>query len=152
VLYVTPTLARLFGDGGWSVVTGVVLAFVTDWVVLAAALAWVYRVVAPERPGWAAVAWGAAGTGSFLAGFVQGFVLFLAIPVDLGLPFGGLTAIGAAVAVAFWLFMLHLVTLVGHAATRCLDARLRAGSAPAAPGFAAAAGGALSRHGGRVDG
>ena len=28
-------------------------------------------------------------TASFVSGFIQGFVLFLAIPLDLGLPFGG---------------------------------------------------------------
>ncbi len=35
------------------------------------------------------------GTGAFLSGFLQGFVLFLAIPVEWSLPFGGLPIFGA---------------------------------------------------------
>lgn len=124
VLLVTPTLARLFGQGGPSAAAlGVVLSFLTDWVVLSLALAWVYRVVGPGRPAWLAAACGATVTASFLAGFLQGFVLFLAIPVDLGLPFGGYRPVGAAVAVGFWLFLLHLIVLVGYGLTLRLDER-----------------------------
>ena len=36
--------------------------------------------------------------------------------LDLGAPFGGLTVVGGVVAVGFWLFLLHLVVLVGLAA------------------------------------
>jgi membrane protein len=123
VLLVTPTLARLFGAGGASVLLGIVLAFLTDWVVLSLALAWVYRVVGPTRPSWLAATWGAAATGSFLAGFVQGFVLFLAIPLDLGLPFGGFTVVGGAVAVGLWLYLLHIIVLVGYGLTHRIDER-----------------------------
>ena len=123
VLLVTPTLARLFAGGGVSVALGVVLAFLTDWVVLSVALTWVYRVVSPSRPSWLAAVWGAATTGSFLAGFIQGFVLFLAIPLDLGLPFAGFTVVGAAVAVGLWLFLLHVLVLVGYALTHRIDER-----------------------------
>jgi membrane protein len=123
VLLITPTLARLFGAGGASVVLGIVLAFLTDWVVLSLALAWVYRVVGPTRPSWLAASWGAAATGSFLAGFVQGFVLFLAIPLDLGLPFGGFTVVGGAVAVGLWLYLLHMIVLVGYGLTHRIDER-----------------------------
>jgi membrane protein len=49
-------------------------------------------------------------------------VLFLAIPLDLGRPFGGFGAVGACVAVALWLWVLHLVVLVGYALSRTLDA------------------------------
>src|SRR5918993_716270 len=117
VLLVTPTLARLFGEGGASVLLGIVLAFLTDWVVLWGALTWVYRVVSPRRPGWLASIWGGAVTGSFIAGFLQGFVLFLSLPLDLGLPFGGFVPVGAMVAVGFWLFLLHVLVLVGYAFT-----------------------------------
>lgn len=123
VLLVTPTLARLFGEGGSSVALGVVLAFLTDWVALSVALTWVYHIVSPSRPSWLATVWGAATTGSFLAGFIQGFVLFLAIPLDLGLPFGGFTGIGATVAVGLWLFLLHVLVLVGYALTHRIDER-----------------------------
>jgi membrane protein len=123
VLLVTPTVARLFGEGGASVLLGVVLSFLTDWVVLWFTLTWVYRVVSPHRPGWLAAVWGGAVTGSFVAGFVQGFVLFLSIPVDLGLPFGGFTTIGATVAVGFWLFLLHVIVLIGYVLTQRIDER-----------------------------
>lgn len=76
VLLVTPTLARLFAEGRGSVLLAIVLAFLTDWVVLSVTLTWVYRVVSPTRTGWPASLWGGAVTGSFVAGFVQGFVLF----------------------------------------------------------------------------
>ena len=123
VLLVTPTVARLFGEGGASVLLGIVLAFLTDWVVLWFTLTWVYRFVSPRRPGWLASVWGGAVTGSFIAGFVQGFVLFLSLPLDLGLPFGGFTQIGGVVAVGLWLYLLHILVLVGFAMTLRMEAR-----------------------------
>ena len=123
VLLVTPTLARLFAEGGASVLLAIVLAFLTDWVVLWFTLTWVYRVVSPRRPGWPASLWGGAVTASFVAGFVQGFVLFLAIPVDLGLPFGGFTNVGGTVAVGLWLYLLHILVLVGYALTHRIEDR-----------------------------
>jgi membrane protein len=123
VLLVTPTLARLFGGGGASVLLGIVLAFLTDWVVLWFTLAWVYRVVSPVRPGWLASIWGGAVTGSFVAGFVQGFVLFLSLPLKLGLPFGGFTGIGGTVAVGLWLYLLHVLVLIGYAMTFEIERR-----------------------------
>ena len=123
VLLVTPTVARLFGEGGASVLLGIVLSFLTDWVVLWFTLTWVYRVVSPVRPGWLASVWGGAITGSFVAGFVQGFVLFLSLPLDLGLPFGGFVAIGATVAVGLWLYLLHVLVLVGYAMTYRIEDR-----------------------------
>ena len=38
-------------------------------------------------------------------------MLFLALPLDLGAPFGGLTVVGGVVAIGLWLFLLHLVVL-----------------------------------------
>jgi membrane protein len=123
VLLVTPTLARLFADGGLSAVLGVVLAFLTDWIVIWFSLTWVYRVVSPYRPGWLASVWGGAITGSFVAGFVQGFVLFLSLPLDLGTPFGGFVEIGGVVAVGLWLYLLHVLVLVGYKLTHRIDDR-----------------------------
>ncbi|HEV7657938.1 MAG TPA: YhjD/YihY/BrkB family envelope integrity protein [Mycobacteriales bacterium] len=117
VLLVTPTLAGLFADGGVSVLLAIAVAFLTDWIVLSLTLTWVYRVVSPVRPGWAAAAWGGFVTGSFVAGFVQGFVLFLSLPLRLGVPFGGFTAIGGTVAVGLWLYLLHVLVLVGFVLT-----------------------------------
>ena len=130
VLLVTPTVARLFGEGGASVLLGIVLSFLTDWVVVSLSLTWVYRVVSPPgRAGWRAV-WGGAVTGSFVAGFVQGFVLFLAIPVDLGLPFGGFAAVGGMVAVGLWLYLLHVLVLVGYALTLRIERARRGALGP----------------------
>ena len=123
VLLVTPTLARLFADGGASVLLAIVLAFLTDWVALSLTLTWVYRVVSPHRPGWLASLWGGAVTGSFVAGFVQGFVLFLSLPLRLGVPFGGFIGIGGTVAVGLWLYLLHVLVLVGFALTQRIEAR-----------------------------
>jgi membrane protein len=62
-------------------------------------------------------------TGSFVAGFVQGFVLFLSLPLRLGVPFGGFTEIGGMVAVGLWLYLLHVLVLVGFLLTLRIDAR-----------------------------
>lgn len=123
VLLVTPTLARLFGEGGASVLLGIVLSFLTDWVVLSLTLTWVYRVVSPVRPGWLASLWGGAVTGSFVAGFVQGFVLFLSLPLALEVPFGGFVEIGGTVAVGLWLYLLHVLVLIGFALTHRIEDR-----------------------------
>ncbi|MGU3433962.1 YihY/virulence factor BrkB family protein [Actinomycetes bacterium M1A6_2h] len=87
------------------------------WLVLALPIGWVYRVVAPVRPSWRSVTIGALTTSSMVAGFLQGFVLFLWIPYDLGRPFGGLTVVGAVIAAGFWLWLLHAVVLAGWAFT-----------------------------------
>ncbi|WP_235826245.1 hypothetical protein [Candidatus Frankia alpina] len=50
-------------------------------------------------------------------------MLFLSFHLDLGLPFGGFRAIGGAVAVGFWLFLLHLIVLVGYSLALRLDER-----------------------------
>ena len=123
VLLVTPTLARLFSEGGASVLLAIVLAFLTDWVVLTVTLTWVYRVVAPDRPGWLASLWGGTVTASFVAGFVQGFVLFLSLPLRLGVPFGGFTEVGGMVAIGLWLYLLHVLVLVGFMLTLRIEAR-----------------------------
>jgi membrane protein len=70
---------------------------------------------------WTALWVGAAFTAACLSGFLQGFVLFLALPLDLGAPFGGLAVVGGVVAVGLWLFLLHLVVICGWLATQSLD-------------------------------
>ncbi|GGG03582.1 hypothetical protein GCM10007304_17120 [Rhodococcoides trifolii] len=101
------------------------------WLVLAIPIGWVYRVVSPVQPSWRSVVIGALTTSSMVAGFLQGFVLFLWIPYDLGRPFGGLTVVGAVIAVGFWLWLLHAVVLAGWAFTLQLSTT-RAGG-PASP-------------------
>lgn len=48
-------------------------------------------------------------------------MLFLALPLPLGAPFGGLTVVGGVVAAALWLFLLHLVLLAGWVLTLALQ-------------------------------
>ncbi len=116
------------GAGPGDRLLRIVLGFTAAWLVLGVLLAWCFAVVMPGGPrGWVAVA-GGFGTGSFLAGFLHGFQLFLSLPVDVGLPFGGLGVVGAVVAVGLWLYVLHVVVLVGWRVTRALDDRVAAGS------------------------
>jgi membrane protein len=123
VLALAPTLARLTSQGVGGVALAVYLALVVDWLVLAVPLTYVYRVLSPVPVSWRAAALSAFVTASFVSGFLQGFVLFLALPLDLGVPFGGFTEVGAAVAVAFWLWLLHLLVLVGYQVVLALDRR-----------------------------
>ncbi|GAA4785442.1 YhjD/YihY/BrkB family envelope integrity protein [Actinomycetospora chlora] len=122
VFATAPALADLARTGGTAGTLGqVVLAFHVSWLAMGVVIAWGFRVVAPGGPGWFATLVGAFGTSAVLSGFLQGFLLFLALPIDLGIPFGGLDVVGATVAVALWLFVLHVLLLVGWAATDALD-------------------------------
>ncbi len=124
VMLTTPTLAHLFSSGqAGPTALGVFFALVVDWLALALPLTYTYRIVGPVSASWRAAAWSGFGTASFISGFLQGFVLFLALPLDLGAPFGGFTGIGAAVAVCLWLWVLHVVVIFGYALVLCLDER-----------------------------
>lgn len=118
LLAITPLLANLFGAGPAGVALGVYVALNVDWLVVSLPLAWTFRVVAADPAPWRAALIGGFATGAFVAGFLQGFVLFLTLPLDLGAPFGGQVAVGAVCAVLLWLLVLHLVVLVGWVATR----------------------------------
>lgn len=118
VLAVTPLLTRLIGQGPAATALGVYVALNVDWVAVSVPLAFSFRVVAPDPPPLHVAVVGGFATGAFVAGFLQGFVLFLSLPIDLGIPFGGLTEVGAAIAVLLWMWVLHLVVLVGYVATR----------------------------------
>jgi membrane protein len=119
-------------DGLGPHLARIVISFTITWLVLTVPLAWTYRQVAPGYLPWTSAVLGGLATAAFLAGFLQGFLLFLSIPVDVGVPFGGLDVVGGTVAAAFWLFLLHLVLLVGWVVTVEVDGRLRAsGGTPA---------------------
>lgn len=111
------------GGGAGDRLLRIVVGFVVVWLVLAVLLTWVFRAVVPGRPRWWVAVAGGLATGSFLAGFLHGFQLFLSLPVDVGIPYGGLGVVGGVVAAGLWLFVLHLFLLVGWAATRALDRR-----------------------------
>ena len=56
-----------------------------------------------------------------ISGFLQGFTLFLALPVDLGRPFGGLVEVGVTSALLLWLWVLHVVVCIGYTFTWAVD-------------------------------
>lgn len=128
VLAITPLLNDLFGSGFWSGVLGIYVALNVDWIAVSVPLAWSFLVVAPDPPSARIAIVGGFATGAFVAGFLQGFVLFLSLPLDLGAPFGGLVPVGAVTAVLLWMWLLHIVVLVGYVATR-QAAEMRGGGA-----------------------
>lgn len=107
--------------GGWATVGRIALGFYSVLAALTLPLAWGFRVVGGGAVRGVPLLAGALFTAACLAGFLQGFVLFLALPLDLGAPFGGLTVVGGVVALGLWLFLLHLVLLGGWLATLALD-------------------------------
>jgi membrane protein len=124
-------LAELAGrPGAVAAVGGLAVGYYSVLGALLLPMAWGFGVVAAGRLRWPAVLAGAFLTAASLSGFLQGFVLFLALPLDLGAPFGGLDVVGGVVAVGFWLYLLHLVVLAGWLVSQALDERLRRGRPP----------------------
>ncbi|SOD94652.1 membrane protein [Blastococcus haudaquaticus] len=122
LLLAVPVMADLAETGGFGATVGrVALGFYSVLAALTVPLAWGFRVVAAGRVGRPALVAGALFTAACLSGFLQGFVLFLALPLDLGAPFGGLDVVGGMVALGLWLFLLHLVVILGWLATQSLD-------------------------------
>ena len=116
-------LTGALGDGTGPRLLGVYLTFLLTWLVVSPLLLLAYRGLGPQRPGRRALLWGAYGTGSVVAGFAMGWVLFLGIEVPLDAAYGGSTALAAAAVSLGWLFLLHVLALVGYVATLRLDAR-----------------------------
>jgi membrane protein len=116
-------LAQHGGPAAW--VGRIAIGFYSVLAALTVPLIWGFRVVAGVPLRWPALVGGALFTAACLSGFLQGFVLFLALPLQLGAPFGGLTVVGGFVAIGFWLFLLHLVLLACWLLTQALDERLR---------------------------
>jgi membrane protein len=130
LLLTVPVMADLAEDGGLGPTLGrVAIGFYAVLAALTVPLAWGFRVVGAGRVRWSALAAGALFTAACLSGFLQGFVLFLALPLDLGAPFGGLDVVGGVVALGFWLFLLHLVVICGWLTTQSLDELLQRRSA-----------------------
>jgi len=121
VLATAPYVGPLYAGDGWSLVWGVVVAFHIVWLTVSTALLGVFALIGPGRIGWKALCIGAFSTGAMVAGFLQGFLLFLAIPIPWSAPFGGLPIIGAVSALALWLYVLHILVLCGFRVTVALD-------------------------------
>jgi membrane protein len=133
LLYPLLLVGRLLADladtpGAGAAVGGFAAGYYAVLAALTLPLIWVFRVIAAGRLRWRAVVVGALLTAASLSGFLQGFVFFLSLPLDLGAPFGGLTVVGGIAAVGFWLFLLHLVLIAGWLFTQALDARVRRGA------------------------
>lgn len=121
ILVALPLTTRLVRQGGWVGALGVVLSFLGVWLVLTPVLMWVFRVVGPASPDWLATLGMGSFTAANLSGFLHGFVLFCSLPLNLGVPFGGFTPIGAGVAVLLWLYLFHVIVLAGYSATLALS-------------------------------
>lgn len=80
VLIGSPLMAELTLQGGFLGTLGrIFVSFNITWIVVGVVLVWAFRVVAPGAPGGLATVLGAFGTSAILSGFLQGFLLFLAI-------------------------------------------------------------------------
>ena len=121
-------VAALTGEGHpWPWLGGVLVGFYTLLAVLFVPLVWGFGVVAAGRLRRGALLVGGFMTAASLSGFLQGFTLFLRLPLTLGAPFGGLTVVGGVLAIAFWLWLLQFVVIAGWLLTEALDDRLRRG-------------------------
>ena len=122
LLLAAEVMADLADTGGVGATIGrIAVGFYSVLFALTVPLAWGFRVVGGGRVRLRALLAGALFTAACVSGFLQGFVLFLSLPLDLGAPFGGLTVIGGVVALGVWLFLLHLVVLIGWLTTLALD-------------------------------
>jgi membrane protein len=121
LLAAAPWVAPLYRAGGGALALGVVIAFHVVWVAVSTALVLVYRWVAGGRARWRPLVLAGFTTGAFLFAFLQGFVLFLAIPIEWPRPFGGLPIFGAVAALALWLYALHQLVLLGYRLLLALD-------------------------------
>lgn len=125
LLLAAGAMADLADTGGMGATVGrIAVGFYSCLAALTVPLAWGFRVVGGGQVRWPALVSGALFTAACVSGFLQGFVLFLSLPLDLGAPFGGLTVVGGVVAVGFWLWLLHLVVLAGWLLTGSLDEQL----------------------------
>ncbi len=111
------------GRGTAARLLGVYCAFLVGWLTISPLLALAYRGLAPERPCGRALAWGALGTGSIVSGTSLGWVLFMTLDLPLGRAYGGSTALAVAAVCGLWLYLLHILVLVGYVATLRLAAR-----------------------------
>lgn len=125
VLVAGTEITSRIGTGVGGTLLGGYLAFLCAWVLVSLTLVLLYRGLAPDRPGVRALLLGAFGTGSFVAGFLIGFAIFLQIPLQIGNAYGGFAGAGAVAVAGGWLLLLHALVLIGYSVTLSLDTRLR---------------------------
>jgi membrane protein len=125
LLLAAPWLGRTADTSGAGIALASYVSLTLIWVLTWLPLTWTFRVVGPGRLPWRTAFAGAVATGAFVSGFLQGFLLFCSLPIDLARPFGGLPGVGVACALLLWLWVLHAVVLVGYAFTWGLHAVLR---------------------------
>ncbi|MFC9979463.1 YhjD/YihY/BrkB family envelope integrity protein [Gordonia sp. NPDC127522] len=114
------------GTGGFAdLAVRIVVEFIVVWMLVTVALTWVYWKVTPGEPSLGVAAVSALGTASFIAGFTQGFLLFLSLPIDVGIPYGGLRVIGGVVAVGLWLYVAHVIVIIGWAFGQAIEKQRR---------------------------
>ncbi|WP_424186929.1 YhjD/YihY/BrkB family envelope integrity protein [Actinokineospora sp. G85] len=114
LLTTAPAVVPLYKGGGLDPVWGVIATFHVDWLVVSVCLSVVYVVHSPAAlPVRTAVACGFA-TAAVVTGFLHGFLLFLSIPIDWAVPFGGIQTAGEGVALALWMYLLHALVLMGY--------------------------------------
>ncbi len=123
LLAAAPVVTPLYLAGGTRLLLGIFIAFHVTFVLLWIALLLVYLLVAADHVRSRALVVGSFWSGAVVAGFLQGFLLFLAIPVEWALPFGGLPVFGAVAALTLWLYLIHVIVLLGYRFTLTLDAR-----------------------------
>ena len=122
LLLAAPWLGRTADTSGAGIALASYVSLTLIWVLTWLPLTWTFRVVGPGRLPWRTAFAGAVVTGAFVSGFLQGFLLFCSLPIDLARPFGGLPGVGVACALLLWLWVLHAVVLVGYAFTWALHA------------------------------
>ncbi len=125
-------VSPLYADGGWALVAGVVTSFHITFVLLTVMLAAIYRFVGTVLVDWRPLMVASACTASIVAGFVHGFLVFLAIPIAWSEPFGGLPVVGTVSVLLLWLYGMHVVVIVGYRLALVLNQQAISG--PTVPG------------------
>jgi membrane protein len=110
-----PLLHNPFGTGTGSRLLGIFVAFCIGWAGATAVLSLLYRAFATTAISPAALLIAAAAAGSWLAGQSLGYVLVLRVVSGGDAAYGGSRLIAATAAIAFLVYLNHVVFLLGYA-------------------------------------
>jgi membrane protein len=120
VVALRPIIAASYGRGTSARLLGIFIAFCIAWAGATAFLTLLYRVFATTAVRTSALWWGAASTGSWLAGQSLGFVVVLRVAGGVGGAFGGSEVAGAIATIAFLTYLNHVAFLLGYCLTLTL--------------------------------